>query len=91
MLHIAIETDDSGSVVRLAGRLAGEFVGEAKRVCVSAEPPLLIDATELQDADADGLVLLVKLIEGGARVEGLSGYLAMRVDTLRERGRADGP
>ncbi len=86
MLHIAIETDDSGSVVRLAGRLAGEFVGEAKRVCLSAEAPLLVDATELQDADADGLALLVKILEGGARVEGLSGYLAMSVDALRERG-----
>ena len=86
MLHIAIETDDSGSVVRLAGRLAGEFVGEAKRVCLSAEAPLLIDATELKDADADGLALLVKILEGGARVEGLSGYLALRVDALRERG-----
>ena len=85
MLRIAIETNDSGSVVRLVGRLAGEFVGEAKRVCLSAEPPLLIDATELQDADADGLALLVKILEGGARVEGLSKYLAMRVDALRAR------
>ena len=86
MLHIAIERDDSGSVVRLAGRLAGEFVGEAERVCLSAKPPLLIDATGLQEADADGLALLVKILEGGARVKGLSGYLAMRVDALREKG-----
>ncbi len=86
MLRISQEVSDDGLMVRLAGRLAGVFVGEVKHVCLSAEPPLLIDATELLSADADGLTLLVKILEGGTRIEGLSGYLAMRVNTLRERG-----
>ncbi len=83
MLRITLETNNGGWMVRLAGRLAGEFVGEAERTCRSVETPRLIDATELQGADADGLAFLVKIIEDGGRVEGLSGYLAMRVDTLR--------
>ena len=84
MLRISIATNTSGSVVRLAGRLAGEFIVEAERVCLSAEAPLLIDATELQDADADGLALLAKLTKEGAQVEGLSGYLTMRLKTQGE-------
>ncbi len=83
MLRITLETNDDGWMVRLAGRLAGEFVVEAEQVCRSVDGPLLVDATELQGVDADGLALLVEIIEGGGRVEGLSGYLAMRVDTLR--------
>ena len=86
MLHMVVQENDGGAVVRLSGRLADEFVAEARRVCFSAAEPLLVDATELQDADADGFALLANLINEGARVEGLSGYLAMRVRTLRERG-----
>ena len=83
VLRIKVETDKDGSVVRMAGRLAGEFLEEAERVCLSAEPPLEVDASGLLSADADGLVLLVKILDGGARVEGLSQYLAMRVRSLR--------
>ncbi len=86
VLRITLEANDDGSTVGLAGRLAGEFVGEAERVCLSAEAPLLIDATDLQETDADGLVLLAKFLAGGGRIENLSKYLAMRVETLRERG-----
>lgn len=86
MLHIAVEEDDEGSVVRLSGRLVGEFVAEAERVCLSAKPPLLIAAGRLQGADADGLALLMRILDGGGRVEGLSGYLALRLTNLRGRG-----
>ncbi len=86
MLRITLEANDDGSTVGFAGRLAGEFVGEAERVCLSVEAPLLIDATSLQEADADGLALLGKVLAGGGRIENLSRYLAMRVETLRKRG-----
>ena len=83
MLHIAVENNDDGSVLRLSGRLAGEFVAEAERASLSANPPLLIDASELQSADADGLALFAKILDDGGRVEGLSGYLVMRLAALR--------
>ena len=86
MLRITPEVNNDGSIVRLTGRLADELVSEAERVCLSAEAPLLIDATGLEEADADGLALLAKILAGGGRIEGLSTYLAMRVEALRERG-----
>ena len=86
MLRITLEVNNDGTTVRLAGRLADELVGEAERVCLSAEVPLLIDATGLQEANADGLALLAKILAGGGRIEGLSRYLAMRVEAIRERG-----
>ena len=84
MLRITVVTDTDGSVVRMAGRLAGEFLEDAERVCLSAESPPLIDASGLQSADADGFAFFVKFLEKGGRVEGLPKYLAMRVRSLRE-------
>ncbi len=86
MLRITPEVNDAGSIVRLAGRLADEFVSEAERVCLSSEAPLRIDASGLQEADADGLALLAKILAGGGRIEGLSTYLGMRFEALRDRG-----
>ena len=85
MLHVSVQENDDGSVVRLSGRLEGEFVEEARQVCLSATAPLLIDATELQDASPDGIDLLAKFAEEGARIEGLSGYLRMSMRTARQR------
>lgn len=85
MLHLVMQENADGSVVRLSGQLVDEFVTEARRLCCSAAGPLLIDATELKDADADGFALLADLVKEGARVEGLSGYLTMRVRAVRER------
>jgi len=86
MLHITVQENDDGSVVGLSGRLEGESVAEARQASLSATPPLVIDATELRDAGADGIALLMELMTEGARVEGLSGYLTMRLRTLREQG-----
>jgi ABC-type transporter Mla MlaB component len=86
MLRITLRKSENGSIVQLAGRLGEEAVGEARKECAAAEPPLLIDAAELREADADGLALLAELLNRGDRVEGLSRYLAMRVEALRERG-----
>lgn len=84
MLRITVESDTDGSVVRLAGRLAGDFLEEARRVCFTDKPHLLIDASELQSADADGVTFLATILDGGGRVEGLSEYIAMRVRSVRE-------
>ncbi len=83
---MTVQENHDRSVVRLSGRLEGETVAEARKVCFSVAPPLVIDATELQDAGANGISLLIELMTEGAQVEGLSGYLTTRIRTLRERG-----
>ncbi len=85
MLHMTVQENRDRSVVRLSGRLEGESVAEARKVCFSVAPPLLIDATELQDAGAKGISLLIELMTEGAQVEGLSGFLTIRVRALREQ------
>ncbi len=48
-------------------------------LCLSAEPPIVIDARELQSCDAYGLAFLARVRDGTASVEGLSGHLLMRI------------
>ena len=86
MLRITVQENDDGSVLGLSGRLEGEFVMETRQAALSATAPLLIDATELRDAGGDGIALLMELMTEGARVEGLSRYLTMRLRTLLEQG-----
>ena len=82
MFRAMVETDVDGSVVRVAGQLTVEFVKEVERMCLSAEPPVLIDASGLRSCDADGLAFLARMRYGAVRLEGLSEYLEMR---LRQR------
>ena len=84
VLRIKVESDSGGQLIRMAGRLAYEFLGEAEQVCRPAEAPLRIDASELQSADADGVAFLATILDRGGRMEGLSEYLAMCVSSVRE-------
>lgn len=70
---------DDGSVIRIAGHLTGEFLAEMERWCLSAEQPVVVDASSLRSTDEGGLALLARLRDSGVRVEGLSEYLEMRV------------
>ncbi len=67
------------------GWLTSSLARPSESVCRPRQP-LLVDATGLQETDADGLALLAKILAGGGRIEGLSRYLAMHVEALRERG-----
>ena len=54
MLHVTVAKSEDGSIVRLSGDLAGEFVAEADRACAAVDGPLVVDAGQLRGADADG-------------------------------------
>jgi hypothetical protein len=86
MFRARLEVGVDGLVLRLAGRLTVEYVEEAERLCISAEPPVLVDASELRSCDPDGLAFLARVRAGTVRVEGLSEYLLMRVRVLEKRG-----
>ena len=79
MFRATVETGVEGSVVRAAGRLTVEFVRDVERLCLSAEPPVVIDASELRSCDAEGVAFLARVRDGTASVEGLSEYLLMLV------------
>ena len=79
MFRATVDTDVDGSVVRIAGQLTAEYLKDVERLCISAEPPVLIDADGLRSCDADGLAFLARMRDGAVRVGGLSEYLEMRL------------
>ncbi len=91
MFRAVVEAGADGSVIRVAGRLTGEFVRDVERLCLSAEPPVVIDARELQSCDADGLAFLARVGDRTASVEGLSEYLLMRVRIEARRASSETP
>ena len=86
MFRATVDTEVDGSVVTVAGQLTVEFVKDVERTCLSAEPPVLIDANGLRSCDADGLAFLARMRDGVVRVEGLSKYLEMRLRHEMMRG-----
>ncbi len=83
MLYLTLANSKDGSIVRLSGNLMGEFVAEADRACAAADRVRVIDASQLQGADEDGLAWLVAALDRGVRITCLSGYLEMRLSQLR--------
>ncbi len=79
MFRATVDTDVDGSVVRVAGQLTVDVVKDVQRMCLSVEPPVLINAEGLRSCDADGLAFLARIRDGAVSVEGLSEYLEMRI------------
>jgi hypothetical protein len=74
---------DDGDLVRIAGRLASEGLGELQQVLDGANLPLSIDLGELQSADSAALSLLQRLESDGVRLVGASPYLRMLLSSRR--------
>ena len=81
-VDIRIDTKSEGSVkiVRLAGRLAGEGVGELRRECREAEGGLVLDVAHLVSADAEGTAALRELIRKGAEIRHPSPFFRLLLD-----------
>ena len=80
LLRITQTTEGSTTVLRIAGQLVRDGVAELARLAQAAAPPLALDLTDLRQVDAAGIALLQALIEAGARVRGVSPYIALLLD-----------
>jgi anti-anti-sigma regulatory factor len=72
----AIEADPAGRL-KLAGRLTVEVVPELMRVCAGLEANVVLDLTDLQFADRQGVSVLRELKAQGAQFIGVSHYLGL--------------
>jgi hypothetical protein len=74
------ETKD-GVIVELHGWLREEVLGELDRVCGSGPGPLHLDLSRLAGADQAGLRALRSRIDAGARLEGVSPYIRLLLES----------
>ena len=66
--------------MKLDGRLTGEAVLELRRVCEGVKGHLVLDLTDLQFADRQGVGVLRELRAQGTELIGASPYLRLLLD-----------
>ena len=80
-LRIAQGTARSGITrIQVDGELVGEGVGELEKVCRAIDGALELDLANLRVADARGLRRIRALAGQGARLVGVSPYIALLLD-----------
>lgn len=78
-MTLRITSNELGPTARLKldGRLTGEEVLEVRHACAGTEGRLVLDLTDLQFADRQGVSVLRELRAQGALFTGVSHYLAL--------------
>jgi anti-anti-sigma regulatory factor len=80
MLRITPIGPDPLAAVKLDGRLTGDHVTEVQRVCRAVKGRLILDLTDLQFADLQGVSALKELRAHGAEITGASPYIRLLLD-----------
>jgi hypothetical protein len=81
-MTVRIETtsEDSKTIVSVAGRLAGLDVREILTACHSIEGEFVLDVTSLRFADPDGIEAIRELVRMGAKLRGMSPFIRLLLD-----------
>ena len=94
MIRINRRETAEGVVVELHGWLSREVLGDLVSLFDSVGAPLRMDLSQLAGTDDAGLAVLQRCIARGARVEGVSPYIRLLLDsaavlpsTRKEQGR----
>ena len=72
---------EDGVIVELHGWLREEVLGELDSVCGSGPGPLHLDLSRLAGADRAGLRALRSRVDAGARLEGVSPYIRLLLES----------
>jgi anti-anti-sigma regulatory factor len=78
-LRISQVGSDPAASFKIDGRLTAEEVPELLRVCVGITGPVVLDLTDLQFADRQGVSALRELRAHGARFTGASPYIELLI------------
>ena len=68
------------TLIQVDGELIGEGVAELERACETIDGRLELDLTNLRAADTVGLQRIRTLAQRGARLVGVSPYIALLLD-----------
>ena len=80
LLRITASAGETGTVLRLDGRLSADGVRELERVCRDLERPLTLDLSELRSADGSGLAAVRELVARGAELVAVPRYVALLLE-----------
>ena len=75
---------ETGTLLRVDGRLEGEFLDEFEQACAASRTPLTLDLEGLSWVDEPGAASLVRLVAVGATVTNASPFIALRLKDGRD-------
>ncbi len=67
----------AGTAVKVDGWLSAPGVPALREACEAAAAPLVLDLTDLRDADPDGVAALRQLMGSNAKVIGATPYVEL--------------
>jgi ABC-type transporter Mla MlaB component len=76
-IRATITSDARQTVLRIDGRLRSEDISELAGQYGGAGSPHVIDLSDLQSADSDGVRLLQDFVSRGAQIRGASPYIQL--------------
>jgi len=85
-LRISSRGPGSTASLKLDGRLTAEEVAELRRACAGVQGQVVLDLTDLQFADRQGLSALREFRAHGAQLVGVSQYLGLLLGETRNNG-----
>ncbi len=83
-IRITRTSNAGGTVLQVDGHLCSENVAELTKEQRSAGGSLVLELSNLQSVDPDGVDLLLELISLGAQIRGASPYIEL---LLKESGK----
>ncbi len=85
-VRIDTTSEDSKTIVSVAGRLEGLGVREFLRTCCnSVEDELVLDLTGLRSADSEGINAIRELVCRSAKLRGVSPFIRLLLEPLGDR------
>jgi anti-anti-sigma regulatory factor len=92
-LRIDVDRSATGHVITVHGELLAAGVEELERVSNTKKMPLTLELSQLQAADQAGIAALLAARNRGARLTGMSPYIALLLEgaaaDVRTRARRD--
>jgi ABC-type transporter Mla MlaB component len=79
-IRITSTSEAERTVLRIAGRLMSEDCAELAGPYGAAECPHIIDLSDLQSADSEGVRLLLGFVRRGAKIRGASPYVELLLE-----------
>ena len=79
-IRIDIEFEESGTVVRIAGRLTGTSIEQFRKACDPIKGDFVLDLSNLMFADAGGIKTIGEVCDAGAEVRNESPFIRLLLD-----------
>jgi anti-anti-sigma regulatory factor len=81
-MSVRIETtsEDSETIVSVAGRLEGSATQEFLMACRSTKNEFVLDLSGLRSADSEGIEAIRELVRAGRKLRGVSPFIRLMLD-----------